>query len=97
MYKHSDYALLEEREFLRFLETEAWPTKVNALRHHMPHTPTKDDELSENSGNDTCILQSLLDGFQRHHPMKETGLVEQSRVQWTGTSRSPHAPVHSGV
>lgn len=42
------------------LEKEAWPTKPDTLRHNMLRNITMGDELIENGGNDTRILQSLL-------------------------------------
>lgn len=97
VYKHAVRKLEKGKKFFLFLETEAWPDELNALRHKMPDTSIMDDFLMEKSRNETYILYSLLERFGPHCPMKAKRLIEKSRAEWRGGSTRHGDTVNSNA
>ena len=68
-YKLAVEALAEEKKFLRYLESDAWPDRMQTIRHNLLRTTTLDDEIKLNRGNDLTILVSLRSTMLRIDPV----------------------------
>lgn len=67
-FKLSNLAHMEQRKFLRFIESKSWPTEMSDLKENLLNTTMFDKDLEENSNNDLSILSHLLDAYRRHFP-----------------------------
>lgn len=93
----TEYLLQDEKIFLRFLGTEAWPMELDTLWHNMLCTTTMVDQLTDYSGNDACFLRSLLDAFWLHYVVKAKIDIEKNRVDGTGARKCHHDQVNNDI
>lgn len=68
MHEAAIDALVEEEKFISFFYPDGWPQEMATIRKHLLGTTILDVQVSENGGNTSKILSSLLSAYQRHVP-----------------------------
>ncbi len=76
-FKYSKMAQNEHDKFLRFIESESWPTEMETLKQNLLRSTILDKELDENNNNEYVILPKLLDAYRRHFP--ETANMKEAK------------------
>lgn len=80
--KFAKLAHKEEQKFMKFLESDSWPSEMQDIRNNMLRTVVLNKELEENSNNEFEILPKLLECYRRHFP-HQAALKE---AKWKSTT-----------
>ena len=67
-YKKASNALQEAIKFGKFLDSNTWPTDMEATRENLLRTTRLDNDVEENSGNDNEILPVLRSLYFKLYP-----------------------------
>lgn len=70
----------EAEKFSVLIGGDRWPSQLNVMKNNLLRTTKFDDEVQRNLGNDSELVQALVDIYKSHFP-----LVASQRLRWFRT------------